>query len=135
MRIACELNVLARKKNKHLLLYVHGYNNDMPDVIGTCMALEKLYNVIVVPFFWPANGGGASGAAAYVSDKRDARASADALRPRNRLYVVINEDDFALKWSRRKPGDEQLARLGHYLKNLVARSAYYINVTNASWVK
>ena len=238
LRIACELNVLARKKNKHLLLYVHGYNNDMPDVIGTCMALEQLYNIIVVPYSWPANGGGAAGTAAYLSDKRDARASADALnrtieklgfyhdlltaarrdtlkakasqkhpnnpqacqeyyaelldadckvtvnllchsmgnyllkyalmpgaaasrklvfdniglvaadannkehehwvdalQPRNRLYVVMNEDDFALKWSRRKPGDEQLARLGHYLKNLVARSAYYVNVTNASWVK
>lgn len=25
----------------------------------------------------------------------------------NRFYVFINENDFALKWSRRKPGEEQ----------------------------
>ena len=59
----------------------------------------------------------------------------ETIATRRRLYIVINENDFALKWSRRKPGDEQLARLGHYLKNLVARNAYYLNVTNASWVQ
>ena len=238
LKIACEINAGARKDKKHILLYVHGYNNDMADVMAQSMALEKLYNVIVISFSWPANGGGIDGAAAYISDKKDARASADALNrtiqkihcyhglltagrlanfkkqakkehpdnpaaarekydqllendcdvtlnllchsmgnylfkyalipsggdsrklvfdtvalvaadtnnenhatwvetisTRHRLYIVINENDFALKWSRRKPGDEQLARLGHYLKNLVARNAYYLNVTDASWVQ
>lgn len=238
LKVACEINEEARRTGRHILLYVHGYNNDMSDVIGTCLQLEKLYKVTVVPFSWPANGGGVTGTAAYLSDKQDARASADALnrtieklafyheklteggrerlkkkasakfpdnptawqqyytelleadckirismmchsmgnyllkyaltpaasparrlifdniglvaadannedhqkwvealQVRNRLYIVINENDFALQWSRRKPGDEQKARLGHYLKNLVARNPYYVNVTNASWVK
>jgi esterase/lipase superfamily enzyme len=35
--------------------------------------------VNVIPFTWPANGGGARGVLSYKSDKRDARASAGAL--------------------------------------------------------
>jgi hypothetical protein len=39
-----------------------------------------------------------------------------------------------LAWSRRKPGGEQLERLGAHLKNLVARNARYIDVTGAQGV-
>ena len=233
LRVACALFSQANKEGKQILFFVHGYNNDIRDVVRTAFELEKLYNVIVVPFSWPANGGGkVSGAAAYLNDKDDARSSstalhravekvqfyhgmltentdqmcmlealtrhpdnrekaqavytslmtkkcsttlnllchsmgnyvlkyavkpgnsslqglvfdnialvaADANNPgheswvrclptRNRLYVVINENDGALSWSRRKPGDEQKARLGHHLRNLVAENAYYIDVT------
>jgi hypothetical protein len=237
--VACDLMVQARRENKNILLYVHGYNNDLGDILETAERMEALYNVIVVVFSWPANGGGpVSGTAAYLSDKRDARASCDALnacihkideyhrlltegwqkklwknagrkfpnnpsaaqeyfsrmldkdckvslslvchsmgnyllkkavlatgrapatqlvfdnislvaadannegheawvgrlKVRNRLYVVINENDFALAWSRRKPGEEQLARLGHYLKNLSACHARYIDVTHVKGV-
>ncbi len=239
LEVACSIFEKARREKKHILFFVHGYNNDMKDVMNRCADFEKAYNVIVVAFSWPANGGGVEGVPAYLSDKRDARASADALdrtikkigyfhkllteglikrlkvmaeksvpednpmavqikyaeliekecssrlvllchsmgnyvlkyalKPgnsdskclvfdtialvaadannrdhqdwvetlhvKNRLYIVINENDGALMWSRRKPGDEQLARLGHYLKNLVARNATYLNVTDASWVK
>ncbi len=239
LAVACEIAAQARKKKRHLLVYVHGYNNDLGDVLETARALERLYNVIVIPFSWPANGGGpVSGGAAYLTDKRDARASADALNrfvekiadyhdmltanrraelrrdaeaacpqnpqlaretfaemmhrdcrvtlnllchsmgnyllkyavlpggtatrrltfdnvslvaadcnnqghadwveqipARNRLAIFINEDDFALAWSRRKPGDAQLARLGHQLKGLNAENAYYIDVTEAPWVR
>ncbi len=240
LRIACELMQRAAKEDRHLLIYLHGYNNDMGDVLETAEAIEGLYKVIVVPFSWPANGGGIiGGTAAYLDDKRDARVSMDALnrflgkihlyhrkltearreelwrqaedevgehdnrlavqtrfsqllnadcrvtlnllchsmgnyvlkyalRPsrseaselifdnvslvaadtnnldheswveriqtRNRLCILINENDFALKWSRRKPGDEQGARLGHYLRNLVARNAHYIDITRTDAV-
>jgi esterase/lipase superfamily enzyme len=233
LRVACELFERARSEKKHLLFFVHGYNNDIGDVIKAARDLESLYNLIVVPFSWPANGGGPiSGTAAYLSDKDDARSSATALHRfvlkahayhalltaglqeelrvravarhpenheqaqalygrlleqecntsinllchsmgnyvlkyatlpsssalrllafdnialvaadannpghegwvrllpvRNRLYVVINENDSALKWSRVKPGDEQEERLGHHLRNLVAPNAYYVDVT------
>lgn len=236
--VACELFERARQENKHLLFFVHGYNNDVADVVETAEALENLYNVIVVPFSWPANGGGKlSGTAAYLDDKQDARVSAMALNSfvkkiaayhqmltepkrqhllneaqnrfpdnpekarqyymrciddacsvklgllchsmgnylmkyslipsssalsglvfdniclvaadannedhetwlqrvpvRNRLYVVINENDGALMWSRRKPGKEQKERLGHYLRNLKARNANYIDVSDAAGV-
>lgn len=238
LRVACDLYEQATRSSKHILLFVHGYNNDMGDVLKTCESLEKNYGLVVIAFSWPANGGGIFGKTAYLSDKSDARASADALNrtvgklaffhekltagtrakiqeeaqkkhpnnpqaqyalftkllektcttsvnlvchsmgnyllkyatkpsasplrqlvfdnialvaadannpdheswvealpPRRRLYVVINENDHALGWSRRKPGEQQKARLGHYLKNLVARNAYYLNVTQAAWVK
>jgi esterase/lipase superfamily enzyme len=235
LRAACETLDRARQDNRHILIYVHGYNNDIGDVLNTAEALEALYRVVVVPFSWPTNGGGTVGGAAdYLDDKQDARVSMDALnrlidkidlyhelltrktreqaranaqnnfqnnrgaaranyserlaaecqvtlnlachsmgnyvlqyafRPnnaasrrlvfdnvslisadannknhqewvesiqvRNRLYITINEDDYALAWSRRKPGDEQLDRLGNYLRNLSALNAYYIDVTGA----
>lgn len=238
LRVACNIFAEARKSKKDILLYVHGYNNDVGDVVQTMQELEQRYSLIVVGFSWPANGGGAvSGTASYLSDKQDARASADALnrlvdklnfyhelltvkmqeklflkaenkfggnplavqeyysellarscktrvnlmchsmgnyllkyalmpsggatrklifdnvclvaadannyhhnewveviQSRNRVYIVINEDDFALKWSRRKPGDAQRSRLGHHRKRLNAKNASYIDVTNTSYV-
>jgi esterase/lipase superfamily enzyme len=238
LRVACDLMQQAVRQRRHVLVYVHGYNNDMADVMRTADEIEARYGVLLLPFSWPANGGGTvSGTSAYLNDKQDARASMDALnrflekfhffhqkltqprkdelwrradeefpdnhtaaqarftellngdctvnvslvchsmgnyllkyalRPsgsaarelifdnvslvaadanneaheqwveriqaRSRVYVTINEDDFALKWSRRKPGDEQGPRLGHYLKNLVARNARYIDVTDAGFV-
>ena len=232
--VAHEVFSEAVKSKRHVLVYVHGYNNDMEDVIKTANKLEGLYKVRVVPFSWPANGGGpVSGMASYKRDKRDARVSTDAfdrflekmqdyhklfiaaqkgrlleaakkahpdnhaearaefskrlaqtckvsinllchsmgnyvlkyatkpsgammrklvfdnvcmvaadtnsqnhkewvgtMESRSGIYVVINEDDSALGWSRRKPGDEQLARLGHYLKGLDSVNATYLNVTS-----
>jgi esterase/lipase superfamily enzyme len=228
----------AEKSKQHILFYVHGYNNDLEDIVEAAQVVEETYDVLVVVFSWPSNGGGSvSGTLAYLSDKDDARVSAtafnrfaekirsyhelisrsrekvllkkaikkhpnnlekaqelvtqlinkqckvnlnllchsmgnyllkyalmpsnstfrrmifdniclvaadannemharwvDAMDFRMRLYIVINEDDFALAWSRRKPGDEQKVRLGHSLDVLNAQNAKYVNVTNADWV-
>jgi len=238
LRVACELFERARKEKKSILFFVHGYNNDVEDVLTTAEQLENTHDVIVVPFTWPANGGGAvTGTIAYKSDKADARASEGALNRavgkihffhnllvsgrkealqvkaekkhknnhhaaqalfsklmsmectstlnllchsmgnyvlkktllnsgssmsqlvfdnvclvaadannlnhanwvgnldvRKRVYIVINENDFALKASRIKPGDEQKARLGHFLMRLNSDNAYYVNVTDANLV-
>lgn len=53
---------------------------------------------------------------------------------RNRVNIVINEKDSALKASRIKPGDEQLARLGHYTNKLNSDNAYYIDITGVDHV-
>ena len=58
LRVACKIFTQAIDEGKQLLLFVHGYNNDMEDVLKTANELEELYDVIVVPFSWPANGGG-----------------------------------------------------------------------------
>ncbi|MGN5106184.1 alpha/beta hydrolase [Aeromonas caviae] len=67
------------KTGKHLLLFVHGFNNDLDDVLERAAGLEARYGVEVLCFSWPANGGGARGVLSYKSDKRDALASAGAL--------------------------------------------------------
>ena len=53
---------------------------------------------------------------------------------RKRIYVVINKDDYALKVSRIKPGQEQRASLGHYTKNLASPNAHYIDFTDVEHV-
>lgn len=238
LKIACEIFEQARTQQKSILFFTHGYNNDVEDVLKAAIEIEKLYDVIVIPFTWPANGGGAiSGTASYLSDKADARVSAGAMNRaigkiqqfhlmltaarklqlrkrasekhehnsqeadvyfsqlmekdcavtlnllchsmgnyvfkntfknsgnatsklvfdnvclvaadannknharwvekidvRNRVNIVINEKDSALKASRMKPGDEQLARLGHYTKKLNSDNAHYIDITGADHV-
>lgn len=238
LKVACETVREARQNKRHVLIFVHGYNNDMRDVMNAAFDLQDIYDVEVIPFSWPANGGGVSGKLSYLADKRDARASAGALErtlnkvheylmlisessrlalrekarakfPENaerrdayyadllqrscpftinglfhsmgnylykqmlkstinqgnclifdnvvlcqadtnnfghpdwvdkiahnrRVFITINENDFALRLSRIKPGDAQRARLGHYIKRLDSRIAFYINMTDASWVQ
>ncbi len=53
----------------------------------------------------------------------------DRLAYRKRLYVTINENDVALGVSRAKFGEQQLTRLGHWIRNLTARNAFYLDLT------
>lgn len=69
----------ARKEKKHIVFFIHGFNNDVTSVLNRAQTLEKLYNIIVIPFTWPANGGGIQGVASYRDDKRDAYISKGAL--------------------------------------------------------
>ncbi len=66
-------------KGRNLLFFVHGFNNDVEAVLNRAALLEQNYGVEVIPFTWPANGGGARGVVSYKSDKRDAMASTGAL--------------------------------------------------------
>jgi esterase/lipase superfamily enzyme len=59
----------------------------------------------------------------------------DRIRHNRRVFITINEEDYALRLSRIKPGDAQRARLGHFIKRLDSRIAHYVNLTSASWVK
>ncbi|WP_395343583.1 alpha/beta hydrolase [Ningiella sp. W23] len=95
LEVAVHVTQQARKKKTHVLFFVHGFNNDAGDVIERAFYLQDKYGVEVIPFTWPANGGGAAGAASYKSDKRDARASTGALerilKTMREHFVVINE--------------------------------------------
>lgn len=238
LRIACDLFEQASEGNgKPILFFVHGYNNDIEDVLQAAKELQEAYGVIAVPISWPANGGGVRGLASYLSDKSDARVSSSALDrviekihamhtllthaqtqryqqlaerkypdnpqaqasyyskllaencrvkinllchsmgnyvfkhtfatsenhssetvfdnvclvaadtnlqhhedwvekidAKNRVYIVINKNDYALAASRIKPGKAQRARLGHSLNNLKASNAAYIDVTGVDGV-
>ena len=100
LQVACELFQKARDENKSILLFVHGFNKDVEDVLKAAHEIEQLHNVIVVPFTWPANGGGAvSGTLSYKSDKSDARVSAGAL---NRAIGKIQQFHLLLTAARKK---------------------------------
>lgn len=77
---------------KNLVLFVHGFNNDVKAVLDRAEEMASNYDVEVVPFTWPANGGGAHGVASYKSDKRDALASTGALdRVLARMHEYLAE--------------------------------------------
>lgn len=237
-KVAADVIRKARKNKRNVLFFVHGFNNNIEAVLERALSLEKRFNLQVIPFSWPADGGGVSGVLSYKSDKRDAKASVGALdralakmhgylrlftestrlscwekaekefpdspesrdaryaelldkscpftanlmahsmgnylykhlllstasegtamsfdnvilaaadanakdhtlwvdriESRVRTFITINENDAALAASRAKSGQDQLARLGHYLANLDSRRAHYINFTEASWVR
>ena len=58
----------------------------------------------------------------------------EKIQYRNRLFIAINEDDTALLASRAKSGEQQKARLGHWMRNLTAKNAIYIDFTDAQFV-
>jgi esterase/lipase superfamily enzyme len=189
------------------LFFVHGYNVSFEDVLEEGQHFADLYNVEVVVFTWPSDGGGALPFPPYKDMQRNAALSigaldrcfeklggyiakyrnqacgqkftlalhsmgnfllkrlldssiyqgetllfdniimlaadvnnkdhaewVDRIKFRNRLFVSINEDDFALAASRAKGGEQQQARLGHWIKNLNARHAMYLNFTEGDLV-
>lgn len=82
-------NRRSKRKGKNLLVFVHGFNNDVKDVLERSRNLSETYGLEVLAFSWPANGRNVViGTASYKSDKRDARLSAGAL---DRLLQVIGE--------------------------------------------
>ncbi len=87
------LNAKPRNR-RNILIYVHGYNNNVEAIAESVNSLEKTYDLVCLPFTWPANGGGRSisrkvmGLASYLSDKQDATLSQSAL---NRFLVRMHE--------------------------------------------
>ncbi|MEM9567418.1 MAG: alpha/beta hydrolase [Cyanobacteria bacterium P01_E01_bin.34] len=59
----------------------------------------------------------------------------DLVKCRNRLFVTINEEDFALNLSDSKSGEEQKARLGNTIRNLSSSNAFYVDFTDAAHVE
>jgi esterase/lipase superfamily enzyme len=145
---AREVLASARKNSRAVVIFVHGYNNDIEDVLERADGLSSNYNVEVVPFSWPANGGGVlniSGALSYKSDKRDALASVGALNQMlAKMQEILDETDSETmdritalayrRYPRRAENAERECRLkislmlhsmGNYLfKHLLKSSAY-----------
>ena len=64
---------------RNCIFFVHGFNNNLEEVLERSLEFEKNFNTEVIAFTWPANGGGIRGATSYKSDKRDAKMSVNAL--------------------------------------------------------
>lgn len=61
----------------------------------------------------------------------------EQIRARNRVFIVTNEDDFALAASKLKWGEEQRARLGHVARRRAAEmapNAIYVDFTDAEGI-
>ena len=119
-----------RKKSRNCLFFVHGFNNDLLDVLERGRLFERNYRVEVVAFTWPANGRGSllgriGGTASYKSDKRDAVRSAIALdRALEKLAAYLDKH---MEDTRRCNMRVSLLMhsMGNYLfKNLMRSSVY-----------
>lgn len=96
--VAGELIRRLRGNRSNFLFFIHGYNNNIYDALNRAESISERYNVEVLVFSWPANGGGDRffedfhGTASYLSDKSDARASTEALdRTLSRMYDLLSE--------------------------------------------
>lgn len=101
------------KLDRNLVLFVHGFNNDLKAVLDRAQNFEDTYKVEVLVFTWPANGGGA-GVLSYKNDKRDAMASIGGLsRVFTKLADYLDEmnakriKDIELEARERFPDDDE----------------------------
>ncbi len=86
--VARKLLKVVQRSEQNILFFVHGYNNDVAAVLDRAEDLAATYGVEVLPFTWPANGGGVKGVTDYLSDKRDAQVSVGAL---GRCFAKLHE--------------------------------------------
>jgi|JYMV01.1.fsa_nt_gi esterase/lipase superfamily enzyme len=68
--------MVSHKRN--LVVFIHGYSNDMESVVERCQELRENYDLEVLAFSWPTDSGGGA-VTRYKSDKMDAQASAGAV--------------------------------------------------------
>lgn len=114
----------AAAGGKDLLLFVHGFNNDFQDVLERCQGLADTFNLEVVAFTWPANGGGVKGVTDYLEDKRDAQASVvafDRVLARAREMITVARGEYLARLT--KEAQEKFPASGERQREYVARLA------------
>ncbi len=120
-----EMQQKMKKLKRDCLFFVHGYNTSFKGVLEMADFFEKAYNLEVVAFTWPSNGGGLNGLPSYRSDKREAVASVGAF---DRTLELLNRylSDPSLKGQECGQSFNMIAHsMGNYLfKNLLKSSVY-----------
>ncbi|NKI36450.1 alpha/beta hydrolase [Wenzhouxiangella sp. XN79A] len=129
--VAARLIPKLRESGRNLVLFIHGYNTTIEDALNRARRMEQVYDVEVLVFSWPSNGGGDSaleelhGVASYLSDKSDARESVGALDRAlwrmNALLQDLNAGVFDAardhaRASRPDSRDEERRLLANYLR-------------------
>lgn len=125
-----------RKNKKNCLFFVHGFKNNINDVVERCMNFKKEFKVEVIAFTWPADGG-LRGLTSYHSQKHEARLSVNALdRCLEKLNEYLTEHFRKMEEINAKKKEEDrekcevtfnfaLHSMGNYLlKNLMNSSVY-----------
>ncbi len=116
------------EKQKHVSLFIHGYNTDWVDSVASCNALwDSLYAGsnslgVLVLFSWPSNGN----VAGYLPDREDARETAPQLAE---LFVTLHDYLFAKQRLAAKSQDPtkfckaKVSVIAHSMGNFVAQNA------------
>lgn len=122
-KVFLSLQEKMRKKKRNCLFFIHGFNNDLEDVLERSLKFEKNFNTEVIAFSWPANGGGVRGAVSYKSDKRDAKMSVNALdRCFEKLFEYLQKHQ---KTACDQSFNILIHSMGNYLtKSLMLSSVY-----------
>ena len=112
------------QRQTNALFFVHGFNTDFSDALESAYKIEQLYNLEVILFTWPSNGGGAiEGLSSYQDDKRDASLSIGAL---DRCFEKLA--DYFMKYAEqacKRKFSLALHSMGNYLfKRLLLSSIY-----------
>ena len=113
-----------RQNHSNAIFFVHGFNTDFNDALNSAFAIEQLYNLEVILFTWPSNGGGTlEGLSSYQDDKRDAALSIGAL---DRCFEKLA--DYFIKYAEQTCQHRfslVMHSMGNYLfKRLLSSSIY-----------
>ncbi|EKU97868.1 hypothetical protein Lepto7375DRAFT_7113 [Leptolyngbya sp. PCC 7375] len=113
-----------RQNHTSALFFIHGFNTDFGDALESAYAIEQRYNLEVIMFTWPSNGGGTiEGLSSYQDDKRDAALSIGAL---DRCFEKLA--DYFKKYAEqacKRKFSLALHSMGNYLfKRLLSSSIY-----------
>lgn len=113
-----------RQNQTNALFFVHGFNTNFGDALESAYRIEQLYNLEVILFTWPSNGGGAiEGLSSYQDDKRDAALSIGAL---DRCFEKLA--DYFMKYADqtcKRKFSLAMHSMGNYLfKRLLSSSIY-----------
>lgn len=116
------------EKQKHVSLFVHGYNNSWIDALARYNQVQKdLYTGanslgVLILFTWPSNGRVTD----YLADRQDAEASRTALAD---LFVALHDHVIAMqRLAARTEDEEKLCRakisvIAHSMGNYVMQNA------------
>lgn len=109
-----------KKISPHWVLYVHGFNASMTNVLDWCLDLESNYKVNVLAFAWPSNQGGFV-LNEYRSAQRAAQASITAL---DRIFEILTQYINAQSEADRVRCPVRFSLLFHSLGNFLAESLF-----------
>ena len=132
--VAFKLFQQVRAKKRNVLFFVHGFNNDLESVLNRAERFSKNFGVEVIPFAWPAKGGGIRGTLEYLGDKRDARASVGALdRVLSFFDRFLREDaqderEKARSEAKHKHPNDAETQARYFSKRIVQRCPFTVNM-------
>jgi esterase/lipase superfamily enzyme len=123
------------RASSDVLVYIHGYNVDWKEAVGSALALQELLNqkrgdpdhcpATVILFSWPSDGS-ALPFAAYKSDREDAESSGKAI---GRGFLKLRDFLVSLRGIDGKPNDgvqlcnQEMHLLCHSMGNYVLQNA------------